>query len=122
MHHDSGVCFPFRRGPQWEGAGKVAGFGRHGEQSKKKNPMNPFDCRNQSRGLIHVVEITIGWWRRYADAKMHKHIEQYRAQAEQCRQLATLAPKADDKAFWLRLAENWARLAELVADIGRLRT
>jgi hypothetical protein len=71
--------------------------------------------------LIHVVGITMGWARWYADAKMHKHIDQYRAQAEQCRKLATLAPKADDKAFWLRLAEDWVRLAQLVADIGRPR-
>jgi hypothetical protein len=53
---------------------------------------------------------------------MHKDIDQYCEKAEQCRQLATLAPKADDKAFWLRLAENWARLAELVADIGQPKT
>jgi hypothetical protein len=46
-------------------------------------------------------------------------LDLYRAKAEQCRQLATLTPKADDKAFWLGVAENWARLAELVADIGR---
>ena len=50
---------------------------------------------------------------------MNEYIDQYRAQAEQCLQLATIAPKADDRAFWLRLAEDWTRLAELVADIGQ---
>ncbi len=50
---------------------------------------------------------------------MQEHIDQYRAKAEQCRQLATLTPKAEDKAFWLGVAENWARLAELGAVIGR---
>jgi hypothetical protein len=52
---------------------------------------------------------------------MNKYVDQYRKKAEQCLQLATLAPKVDDKAFWLRLAEDWARLAELVADIGQTR-
>jgi hypothetical protein len=51
--------------------------------------------------------------------KNAKHLDQNRAQAEQCRQLAFLAPNGDDKAYWLRLAENPARLIELVADIGR---
>jgi hypothetical protein len=90
----------------------------HGEGTKKKNPLKPFDCWHQSRRLIHTVGITMG------DAqtrtpKMNKHVD--RAQAEQCRQLSTLAPKVDDKAFWLRLAEDWTRLAELVADIGQTR-
>jgi hypothetical protein len=47
---------------------------------------------------------------------LHEHIDEYRAKAEQCRRIATITPKADDKAFWLGVAENWARLAELVAD------
>jgi hypothetical protein len=52
---------------------------------------------------------------------MNGHIDQYRAQAEQCLQLASLVSKGDDKAFWLRLAEDWVRLAELVANSGPLR-
>jgi hypothetical protein len=46
----------------------------------------------------------------------HSHIDQYRALAERCRQLASLTPKDDDKTFWLRRAEDWTRLAELVAQ------
>jgi hypothetical protein len=40
-------------------------------------------------------------------------LDQWRRQADECRQLAALTMRAEDKAFWLRLAENWARLAEL---------
>jgi hypothetical protein len=50
---------------------------------------------------------------------MDLHIDRYRALAEQCRQLASLTPKDDDKTFWLRRAEDWVRLAELIAQ--RLR-
>jgi hypothetical protein len=33
--------------------------------------------------------------------------------AEECRQLALLEPDEDDQAFWLRMAEEWERLASL---------
>jgi hypothetical protein len=33
--------------------------------------------------------------------------------AEECRQLASLEPDVDDQAFWLRMAEEWERLANL---------
>ena len=33
--------------------------------------------------------------------------------AEECRQLAVLEPGEDDQAFWLRMAEEWERLANL---------
>jgi hypothetical protein len=33
--------------------------------------------------------------------------------AEECRQLAFLEPDEDDQAFWLRMAEEWERLANL---------
>ena len=33
--------------------------------------------------------------------------------AEECRQLALLEPDEDDQAFWLRMAEEWDRLANL---------
>jgi hypothetical protein len=33
--------------------------------------------------------------------------------AEECRQLALLEPDVDDQAFWLRMAEEWERLANL---------
>jgi hypothetical protein len=32
--------------------------------------------------------------------------------AEECRQLAATALKAIDKTFWLRLAEDWLKLAQ----------
>jgi hypothetical protein len=47
---------------------------------------------------------------------MYRRIDQFRAKAEECRQLANLAPKDDDKAFWLRLAEDWLRLLGLVQN------
>ncbi len=33
--------------------------------------------------------------------------------AEECRQLALLETDEDDQAFWLRMAEEWERLANL---------
>jgi hypothetical protein len=33
--------------------------------------------------------------------------------AEECRQLALLEPDEDDQEFWLRMAEEWERLANL---------
>lgn len=51
--------------------------------------------------------------------KMNKYIDEYNAYAEQCRQLAALSLKRDDKTFWLRLAEEWARLAEVIAGNGQ---
>jgi hypothetical protein len=38
--------------------------------------------------------------------------DQFRKQAEECRQLAATALKAVDKAFWLKLAEDWLKLAQ----------
>ena len=38
--------------------------------------------------------------------------DHFRRQAEECRQLAARAPKAADKVFWLRLAEDWLELAQ----------
>jgi hypothetical protein len=38
--------------------------------------------------------------------------DQFRKQAEECRQLAATALKAAAKAFWLRLADDWLRLAQ----------
>jgi hypothetical protein len=34
-----------------------------------------------------------------------------RKRAEECRQLAAMTQNADDKAFWLRLAEDWSNIA-----------
>jgi hypothetical protein len=47
---------------------------------------------------------------------MIDRIDQFHARAEECRQLAGMTPKANDQAFWLRLAEEWLRLAEVVAE------
>ena len=33
--------------------------------------------------------------------------------AEECRQLAAIEPDADDQAFWLRMADEWEKLANL---------
>jgi hypothetical protein len=38
--------------------------------------------------------------------------DEHRKQAEECRQLAATALKGIDKAFWLRLAEDWPKLAQ----------
>jgi hypothetical protein len=38
--------------------------------------------------------------------------EQFHDQAEGCRSLAAKAPKAVDKAFWLRLSDYWLELGE----------
>jgi hypothetical protein len=47
---------------------------------------------------------------------MKDRIDQFRVRAEECRKLADMAPKANDKAFWLRLSEDWLRLAEVGAE------
>jgi hypothetical protein len=33
--------------------------------------------------------------------------------AEECRKLATIVSDPDDKAFWLRIAEDWLRVASV---------
>jgi hypothetical protein len=45
--------------------------------------------------------------------------DQWRRRAHECRQLAALTMRAEDKAFWLRLAEDWARLAELADEFPK---
>jgi hypothetical protein len=45
-------------------------------------------------------------------AGMSHDAAQFRKQAEECRQLAAMALKQTDKAFWLRLAEDWLKLAQ----------
>jgi hypothetical protein len=40
-------------------------------------------------------------------------LDQFRKQAEECRQLAAMMQNVDDKAFWLRLAEEWTKLVEV---------
>jgi hypothetical protein len=40
--------------------------------------------------------------------------DECRKHAEDCRALAARAIKAADKAFWLRLAEDWLKLAQEV--------
>ena len=36
--------------------------------------------------------------------------DQYRAQAEECERMARKALSPDDKATWLKMAEDWLRL------------
>jgi hypothetical protein len=45
---------------------------------------------------------------------MHDYTDQYQMQAEECRRLADLSPNVGDKSFWLRLAEDWLRLVEVM--------
>jgi hypothetical protein len=45
---------------------------------------------------------------------MKDRIDRFRARAKECQQLAGMAPKADDRAFWLRLSEEWLRLAQVI--------
>jgi hypothetical protein len=45
---------------------------------------------------------------------MNNYADQFRKEAEECRQLASLARKADDRAFWPRFAEEWTNLVEVL--------
>ena len=47
-------------------------------------------------------------------------LDEYRTQAEDARKMAARAVRTEDKAFWLRMAKDWAKLAE-AADDGRKR-
>ena len=38
--------------------------------------------------------------------------DEYRRKAEDCRHMAGRAKREDDKAAWLKMAEDWQRLAE----------
>jgi hypothetical protein len=38
--------------------------------------------------------------------------DQFRKDAEEARQMAARSTKQEDKAFWLRLAEDWYKLAQ----------
>jgi hypothetical protein len=49
-----------------------------------------------------------------ARSEMKDRIDRFRARAKECQQLAGMAPKADDRTFWLRLAEEWLRLAQVI--------
>jgi hypothetical protein len=44
-----------------------------------------------------------------AEAEMNKS-DKYRAQAEECLSMARKAVNPDDKATWLKMAEDWLRL------------
>jgi hypothetical protein len=44
--------------------------------------------------------------------------EEYRRHAEQARNAAADAHREDDKAFWLKMARDWEKLAQL-ADARR---
>jgi hypothetical protein len=43
---------------------------------------------------------------------MESAAEEFRKQAEDCRSLAARARRPIDKTSWLRLAENWRKLAQ----------
>ena len=39
------------------------------------------------------------------------HADEFRKRAEECRQLAATVSNPVDKAFWLRLAQDWMNIA-----------
>jgi hypothetical protein len=43
---------------------------------------------------------------------LNSDADQFRKQAKECRQLTARALKPVVKAFWLRLAEDWLKLAQ----------
>jgi hypothetical protein len=45
--------------------------------------------------------------------------DEFRKQAEDCREWARRALRAQDKAFWLKLAEDWQKLAEKADQSAR---
>jgi anaerobic glycerol-3-phosphate dehydrogenase len=45
--------------------------------------------------------------------------DDFRKQAEEARQTAARSQKQDDKAFWLRLAEDWMALAQEADEMSR---
>jgi hypothetical protein len=53
---------------------------------------------------------------------MNDDAAQFRKQAEECRQLAGIALKQSDKAFWLRLAQDWLKLAQKADEQNEGRT
>ena len=47
----------------------------------------------------------------FLESRAMKDAIQLRRHAEECRQLAAIELDEDDKAYWLRKAEDWERLA-----------
>ena len=47
--------------------------------------------------------------------------DDFRKQAEEARQMAARSLKQEDKAFWLRLAEDWIKLAQQADETKRPR-
>lgn len=68
------------------------------------------------RGLVSVRALAVRGAFLYRHPLQFRTVtadaDQFRKQAEECRQLAGTALKAVDKAFWLRLAEDWLKLAQ----------
>jgi hypothetical protein len=44
--------------------------------------------------------------------------DEFRKQANDAREMATRALKQEDKAFWLRVAEDWIKLAQQADQSG----
>lgn len=44
--------------------------------------------------------------------------DEFRKQAEEARQTAARSLKQEDKVFWLRLAEDWIKLAQQADESG----
>ena len=49
---------------------------------------------------------------------LESRADEYRRKAEECRLLAAKSNREDDKAAWLKLTEDWQRLAQSVDDKG----
>jgi hypothetical protein len=47
--------------------------------------------------------------------------DEYRKQAEEARQMATKAVLGEDQVFWLRMAEDWAKLAQAADERSKGR-
>jgi hypothetical protein len=50
---------------------------------------------------------------------MSDDTDKYRRRADECCRLAAMAPIADDKAFWLRVAEDWRRVADVAVSFAK---
>jgi hypothetical protein len=71
-----------------------------------------FQCAECEKLDFKPRELGGGRFEGTAPAAMGDAADPFRRNAEECRQLAARALKAADKVFWLRLAEDWLKLAQ----------
>ncbi|MBR0975666.1 hypothetical protein [Bradyrhizobium japonicum] len=65
-----------------------------------------------ARATIAKVSVVVGGSLYYPDAMSEQDVARFRAQADECRQLAERAVNPLDKEAWLRLAGEWIKLAQ----------